>query len=103
MGGWCPPGVWGTGSGKTAARSHGGRRRYGTLSFFPILHNWRTIYVNTLRSEIDSAITYMTHRGVNPNVIYADADTYERLGRISRYRGIEILCDEGLITKFRID
>ena len=59
--------------------------------------------MNTLRGELDSAITYMTHRGVNPNVIYADLDTYERLGRISRYRGVEVVCDDGLMTRFRID
>ena len=59
--------------------------------------------MNTLRGELDSAITYMTHRGVNPNVIYADLDTYERLGRISRYRGVEVVCDDELMTRFRID
>ena len=59
--------------------------------------------MNALRGELDSAITYMTHRGVNPNVIYADLDTYERLGRISRYRGVEVVCDDGLMTRFRID
>ena len=59
--------------------------------------------MSNIYDDISSTMTYMRHRGVNPNVIYVDSETYEMLNERVHMQGVPIVCDDGLCMKYRID
>ena len=59
--------------------------------------------MKSIRDDINSAIRHMRLKGINPNLIYVNTEVYEALGEPEYYRGIPVLCDDGLRMPFRVD
>jgi len=59
--------------------------------------------VKSVFSEINAAIRYMRCKGMNPNALYVDENTYFKLGRHDYYRGIPVICDDEMQMPFRVD
>jgi len=65
--------------------------------------NMEGAYVKSVISEINAAIRYMRGKGINPNALYVDEDTYLKLGRRDNYNGIPVICDDEIQMPFRVD